>query len=213
MAMRVQADTALGEWGLGATSDAGRAGDAVKTIKDFTVYFSRLVRDGVFIAVTFVDATTFLVKSFVPSTRRPPILDESWAYLVVLAFGFVIAAYRLDRDLRARLSTERSALREELKERLIRLKFTIERRNKEPIPMDQVLGIEGLAKDLKDGYVIAGCGEIKSILQRNYESRYYVVYLFEDARKDYDSVRAKVDHALNHLEKTVGPVMSGSPRV
>jgi hypothetical protein len=174
--------------------------------KDFLSYLGRLVGDAIFRAVAIADAIAFLVKLFVPPAYRPLIPDESWAYLIVLVFGFVIAAYRIDQNLRSRLSTERSALCKDLRGRLIRLKFTIERRNKTPIPLDQILEIQGLAKDIGDEYVIDECGEMKDVLQRNYDSRQYLVDMFEDARRDYDSVRARVDFALDRIEKIVGPV-------
>jgi len=122
--------------------------------------------------------------------------------LVILAIGFMSAAYRIDRDLRAKLSTERSALRKDFKKKLITLRFTIERRNRgEMIPMDQVLIIKDLAKDLGDSYMIAECDEIERVLQRNYDSLGQIAYLFEQSRRDYDSVIGRIGYVLNHLEK------------
>ncbi len=175
------------------------------TIKDFAFYLSRLVRDGILRAVTIVDVGAFLVKSLIPPTRRPAFLDESGVYLTVLAVAFVIAAYRLDRDLRAKVllfgSTEERALRREIRERLIRLKGAIERHSQEAIPMDQALEIVGIAKELRDGYVIAECEEIKNLLEHNYDSRYLIVDLFRKARKDYDSVRARIGYVLDRIDK------------
>ncbi len=174
-------------------------------IKDFAAYFLLLARDGLFLAIAIADAGTFLVKSLIPIARRPVILDESWVYLSLLAIAFAIAAYKRDRDLRLRISSasveQSRLLRRELKERLIKLKFTIERRNREPIPMDQILGILGLAKELGDKDVTAECEEIKNVLERNYDSRYYISELFETSRKDYDSVRARIGYVLDRLEK------------
>ena len=122
-------------------------------------------------------------------------------YLAVLAVGFLIAAYRLDRDLRAKLARQRSALCKELMERLIDLKFTIERRDKERIPMDQFLKIYDLAKDLGDGYVIAECEQIGSALQPNYDGGRSIASLFEDARKDYESATGRIDYILKYLRE------------
>jgi hypothetical protein len=172
----------------------------MKTVWDFAGYVWRLVWNAVGLGTAFVGGVGLIVKGLVPPTRRPPILDApSWVYLMVLALGFVIAAYRLDRDLRAKISTERRVLVRELTERLVKLKVTIERRNRAPIPIDQILGIQGLAKDLGDEYVIAECEETKNILQRNYDTRDYILQMFGEAEGDYDAVRAKVDHVLKHL--------------
>jgi len=178
-------------------------------VRDFASYLYRLVGDAIFRGAAIAGALAFLVKSLLPSPRRAAILDSPSLYLVILGIGFVVAAYRLDRSLRARVSTERAALVRELRTMLISLKFNIERRNKEPVPINQAMVIEGLARDLRDEYVIAECGEIKTILQRNYDSRYHVAYMFEDARVDYDSVRGRVDHVLKHLDEVYGP---GKPK-
>ncbi len=199
---------------MGPPRAAGRGRDAVKTIKDFVVYFSQLVRDGIFIAVTFAEVIAFFVKSAIPLPRRPAILDESWVYLAILATGFVIAAFRLHRDLDVKASLtsrERRALRKELREKVIRLKFTIEGRKVERIPVDQALEILGLAKELGDGYLIAECEEIKGLLERNHDSQHYIENMSRNSRRDYESVIARTGYILNWLEKTVGDTNSGNP--
>src|SRR5438034_11191701 len=108
----------------------------MKTIQDFAGYVWRLVWNAVIFGAGIIDGVGLLVKALVPPTRRPPILDASWVYLMVLAFAIAISAYKLDRDLRAKLSTERRALVRELRERLIRLKTTLERRRHERSQID-----------------------------------------------------------------------------
>ncbi len=188
----------------------------MRTIRDFAAYFSYLVRDGIFIAVAIAEVVAFLVKSSIPLTRRPAILDESWVYLSMLATGFVIAAFRLNRNLAVKVyltSPEQRALRKELRERVIRLKFTIEGRNQERIPLDHALEILGLAKELGDGYVIGECEEMKGILERNHNNRYLIVDMWRNARKDYESVVARTGYVLDRLEKTAGGTNSGKPNV
>src|SRR5713226_1905244 len=171
----------------------------MKMIRDFAGYIWRLVWNAIVIGAGITDGVGLLVKALVPPTRRPPILDASWVYLVVLAFAFAISAYGLDRDLRAKLSTERRVLVRELRERLIRLKTAIESRSPERIPIDQFLVIEGLAKDLGDRQAILKCGEMKSVLQRHYDGGSRIAD-FQDATRDYDSVRTRIDFVRNRLE-------------
>ncbi len=76
--------------------------------------------------------------------------------------------------------------------------------------MDQALEIVGIAKELRDGYVIAECEEIKNLLERNYDSRYLIVDLFRKARKDYDSVRARIGYVLDRIDKAAGLVDSST---
>jgi len=173
----------------------------VSTLKDFGLYLWRLVRNWFFLAGAIIDALGLIAKSVTPPTRRPGVLDESWFYLTVLAVAFVIAAYRLDRDLRANLFTERDKLQRELRDRLIELKFSIESRPQEPIPINQAMVIEATAKDLGDAYVIAECAEIRTILQRSRESGLRIMEMFVADRRDFDSVRARVDYVLKHLDK------------
>jgi hypothetical protein len=171
----------------------------MRTVWDFAGYVWRLVWNAVGLGTAFVGGVGLIVKGLVPPTRRPPILDApSWVYLIVLAFGFVIAAYRLDRDLRAKLSTERRELIRELRDRLIILKTTLERRSSERIPIDQFLIIEGLAKDLGDGQVILECGEMKNVLQPHYDRGSFIADL-QGPTRDYDSVRTRIDFVLKRL--------------
>ncbi len=186
----------------------------MSTIKALLSYLSLLIRDGIFLAVAIAEAVAFIVKSAIPLARRPAILDESWVYLAILATGFVIAAFRLHRDLEVKASLtspERRALRKELGEKVIRLKFTIGGRKVERIPVDQALEILGLAKELGNGYLIAECEEIKGLLERNHDSQHYVENMSRNSRRDYESVIAKTGFILNWLEKTVGDTNSGNP--